>query len=88
MDNSGLFRYESRVIVPEDPALYEEVIKLYYNNPLVEYYRIEKILELLKRSWYWENIETNIHVYYKECNICQRVKAKRYIFYGLLNSLL
>ena len=49
MDNSGLFRYESRVIILEDPVLYREVMKLYYNNPLIGYYRIEKILELFKR---------------------------------------
>ena len=52
MDNSGLFRYELRVIIPEDPVLCEEVIKLYYNNPLAGHYGIEKILEFLKRSWY------------------------------------
>ena len=69
MDNSGLFRYKSRVIIPEDSVLYREVIKLYYNNPLVGYYKVEKILEFLKRSWYWENIETNIYIYYKEYNI-------------------
>jgi hypothetical protein len=88
MDNSGLLRYKSRVIIPENPVLYEEVIKLYYNDPLAGYYRIEKILEFLKRSWYWENIETDIRIYYKEYNICQRVKAKQYILYSLLSSLL
>ena len=88
MNNSSLFRYESRVIIPEDPVLYREVIKLYYNNPLAGHYGIEKTLEFLKRSWYWENIKTNIRVYYKECDICQRVKAKQYILYSLLSSLL
>jgi hypothetical protein len=76
MDNSGLFRYELRVVMPEDPVLREEVIKLYYNDPLAGYYGVEKMLELLRRSWYWENMETDIRIYYKEYNICQRVKAK------------
>ena len=49
MDNSGLFRYKSRVIISKDLILYKEVIKFYYNNPLIEYYRIEKILEFFKR---------------------------------------
>ena len=49
MDNSGLFRYELRVIILENPVLYKEIIKFYYNNLLVKYYRIEKILEFLKR---------------------------------------
>ena len=49
MNNSGLFKYELRVIILEDLVLYKEVIKFYYNNPLIRYYRVEKILEFLKR---------------------------------------
>ena len=49
MDYSGLFKYKSRVIILKDLILYKKVIKLYYNNPLIEYYRIKKILEFLKR---------------------------------------
>jgi len=49
MDNSGLFRYELRVIILENPVLYKEIIKFYYNNPLIEYYKIEKILEFFRR---------------------------------------
>ena len=49
MDNSGLLRYELRVVIPKDLVLYKEVIKLYYNDPLVGHYRVEKTLELLKR---------------------------------------
>ena len=49
IDNSGLFRYELRVIILENPVLYKEIIKFYYNNPLIEYYKIEKILEFFKR---------------------------------------
>jgi hypothetical protein len=52
------------------------------------YYRVEKTLELLRRSWYWENIEGDICDYYREYNICQRIKAKRHLPYGLLGSLL
>ena len=70
MDNSGLLRYKSRVVIPEDPALYGEVMKLHYNDPLAGHYGVEKTLELLRRSWYWENMETDIRVYYKEYNIC------------------
>ena len=50
MDNSSLFKYKSRVIILKNPVLYKEVIKFYYNNPLIEYYRIEKILKLFRRS--------------------------------------
>ena len=87
MDNSGLLRYESRVVVPEDPALRGEVMKLHHDDPLAGHYGVEKTLELLRRSWYWENMETDVRAYCKECDVCQRVKAKRHMPYGLLSSL-
>jgi hypothetical protein len=70
MDNSGLLRYESRVVVPEDPALRGEVMKLHHDDPLAGHYGVEKTLELLRRSWYWENMETDVRAYCKECDVC------------------
>ena len=49
MNNSGLFKYELRVIILENLVLYKEIIKFYYNNPLIEYYKIEKIFKFFKR---------------------------------------
>jgi hypothetical protein len=46
----GLLRYYSRIIIPDNSALCQEVMKLHYNDPLVGYYSIEKSLELLRRS--------------------------------------
>jgi hypothetical protein len=50
MDNSGLLKYKSRVVMLEDLALREEVMKLHHDDPLTRHYGIEKTLELLKRS--------------------------------------
>jgi len=50
MDYSGLFKYKSRVIILKDLILYKKVIKLYYNNSLIRYYKVEKTLEFFKRS--------------------------------------
>jgi len=50
IDNSSLFKYELRAIILKNLVLYKQVIKLYYNNPLIKYYKIEKIFKFLKRS--------------------------------------
>jgi hypothetical protein len=50
MDNSGLLKYEFKVVMLKDLTLREEVMKLHYNDPLIRYYKVEKTLELLKRS--------------------------------------
>jgi hypothetical protein len=49
MDNSSLFKYGLKVIILEDLILYKKIIKLYYNDFLARYYRVEKILEFFKR---------------------------------------
>jgi hypothetical protein len=85
--DSGLLRYHSRIVVPDDPALRQEVMKLHHDDPLAGHYGVEKSLELLRRSWYWENMETDVRDYCRECDVCQRVKAKRHLPYGLLGSL-
>jgi hypothetical protein len=44
------FTKKNCIIVLKDLALYNKVIKLYYNNPLAGHYRVEKTFKLLKRS--------------------------------------
>ena len=46
MDNLGLFKYKLRVIILKDLILYKEVIKLYYNNLLIKYYKIKKNIRI------------------------------------------
>jgi hypothetical protein len=50
MNNSGFFKYKSRVIILKNLILYKKVIKLYYNNFLIKYYKIKKILKFFKKS--------------------------------------
>jgi hypothetical protein len=49
MNNSGLFKYKLRIIILKNLILYKKVIKFYYNNSLIKYYKIKKILEFFKR---------------------------------------
>jgi hypothetical protein len=49
MDNLSLFKYKLRVIILKDLTLYIKVIKLYYNNPLIKYYKVEKTFKFFKR---------------------------------------
>ena len=49
MNNLSLFKYKLRVIILKNLILYKEIIKFYYNNPLIKYYKIKKIFKLFKR---------------------------------------
>ena len=50
--DSNLLRQHGRIYVLNNPALREEVIKLYYNDPLIRYFGVDKTLELLRRNYY------------------------------------
>jgi hypothetical protein len=49
MDNLSFFKYKLKAIILKDLILYKEVIKLYYNDLLIKYYKIKKTFELFKR---------------------------------------
>jgi hypothetical protein len=49
MNNLNFFKYKLKVIILKDLVLYKEVIKLYYNNLLIKYYKVKKILKFFKK---------------------------------------
>ncbi|KAF4627116.1 hypothetical protein G7Y89_g11043 [Cudoniella acicularis] len=82
-----LLRWNGRIYIPDDPALRAEVMRLHHDDPLAGHYGVEKTMDLLRRNYYWEFMEEYARKYISECDICQRVKAKRHKPYGLLNTL-
>jgi hypothetical protein len=87
LDEQNLLRWRSRIYIPNDLALRAEVMKLHHDDPLAGHFGVDKTLELLRRTYYWEKMEDEVRLYCRECDICQRVKAKRHMPYGLLGSL-
>lgn len=87
VDETGLLRRSSRIYIPKDPAILAEVMKLHHDDPLAGHYGVNKTLELLRRSYWWDGMEEDVRSYCRECDICQRVKVKRHRPYGLLSSL-
>jgi len=49
-DDAGLVRYRSRIVVPDDPALRDEVMTLHYDDPLAGHFGVSKTLELLLKN--------------------------------------
>ena len=80
--------YRSRIVVHNDQAVRQEVLRLYYNNPLAGHFGVNKTTNLIRRTYFWEHMDKDIREYIRECNICQRNKAKKYALYRLLQSLL
>jgi hypothetical protein len=37
-----------------------EILRLYYDDPFIGYFGINKTMDLIYRHFYWENIEGNV----------------------------
>ena len=85
------------------PNLRKNVIKANHDNFLADHFGIERILELIRRKYYWSNQEKDdlekdvehdsnmraqIKKYCETCAICKKSKASRHKSYEKLSSLL
>lgn len=84
---SGLILYNDRVVVPREPALRQELMRLYHDDPLAGHFGIERTTELLQRNFYWTYMRPEVRDHVASCGICQGVVARRHRPYGSLESL-
>ena len=55
--------------MPLDPAVYIELLQIYYNDTLASHFREKKTLDLLLRKYYWPSITADIINYISTCNL-------------------
>jgi hypothetical protein len=53
---NGLLYKGKALIVPEDPSLRTEIIRMYYDNPLAGYFALAKYKDLIIRKYFWPEI--------------------------------
>ena len=79
-------KYNNVLYVLEKVFVYKKLLKRYYNNFLIKYFKFDKIIELINRKYYWNNIKTEMKLYINIYDVYQRMKMKRYRFYNELNA--
>ena len=47
LDSQGIASFQSKVYVPNNAAVRDELLKKYYNDPLAGYFKVIKTLKLL-----------------------------------------
>jgi len=62
--------FDGKLYIPNQRSLIEELMSLYHNDLYVGHWGIEKIKELLKRKFYWPDINTNVENYVRIYPIC------------------
>lgn len=72
-DIKEVFQYQNLAYISE--IIHFKVINYHHNDPVVRYFGIDKIQELVTKKYYWPILRHNIKTYVKKCNIYLASKA-------------
>ncbi len=67
--------------------LRRKLLKQNHDDSHAKHFEYEKILELLRRKYWWSNMSKNVKEYVVSCTKCSLTKSIKHKFYELLQSL-
>ena len=71
-----VLHHQGLPFVPE--IIWTELISRHHDNPLAEYFGIDKTKELIDRIYYWLSLKKDVEAYVKSCNVCLASKAVKH----------
>ena len=54
----------------------------YHNDPLARHFKINKIIKLIGRKYYWPRLKKNVKTYVQDCNIYIILKVVKHKSYS------
>src|ERR1700752_2743208 len=82
-----LIYYNNRLLVPNDNDIKEKIMKMCHDFQLAGHLGTAKTAELVKRYFYWNNIDVAVREYVLSCPFCQSDKDTNQRKLGLLQSI-
>jgi len=79
--------YECRIYIPDSNGLKLKVTHQCHDAKVTGHLRRDKTVDLMKRNYYWPNMEELVRNYVRTCDACQRNKTARHKKYGKLVPL-
>ncbi len=79
-----LLSYKSKIYILFDEVIKNELIKLHHDDVLTEHYKVNKMINLLFRKYYWVNMINNIWEYVALCTVYLRIQVLRHCLYDKL----
>ena len=86
-EEDGVAYMEGRIYVPNNKKLREEILKEHYDLADIEHPEQHRMLELLKRTYWWPGLKEDIKKYMQECLKCQQNKVQHQQKAGKLHPL-
>jgi hypothetical protein len=76
-EKDNIIYRRNRVYVSKNKEIRDEILQDHHNSPDVGHPGIHRMLELLKRTYWWPTIKTDVTAYVKGCSECQKNKIIR-----------
>ncbi|KAL8104338.1 hypothetical protein AgCh_028521 [Apium graveolens] len=86
-DSQGLYRFSSRVWIPNVTELKNEVLQEAHNSRFSIHPGSTKMYQDLKKNFWWPGMKKDIANWVSKCHMCQTVKAEHQRPSGLLQPL-
>ena len=83
----GVLYKQDVLWVPNDERLLAELIGEVHNPPASGHPGINRTVDLLRRHYYWPGMQKEVLRFVRNCHTCQRSKAPRDKYNGLLHPL-
>ncbi|KAF7762581.1 hypothetical protein Agabi119p4_9174 [Agaricus bisporus var. burnettii] len=76
-ESEGIIFRQGRIYVPEEKELRDRILYDHHYPPDIGHPGQHRMLELLKRTFWWPTIKTDIRGYIRGCDMCQKNKTIR-----------
>ncbi len=83
---NDLLRWENKWYILSD-LLKKELLKQNHDDSYANHFEHERTLNLLKKKYFWNNMNKNVKKYVDSCSICHRIKFVRHKSHELLQVL-
>jgi Integrase zinc binding domain len=67
--------HRQQLVVPEDPRLHKNILKMYHDHPMAGRPGITQTLALVAKDYWWPTMQEFVTDYVKGCAICQQTKS-------------
>ena len=86
-EENGVVYMKGRIYVPNNKKIKEEILKKNHNSVDVRYLGQQRMLELLKRNYWWPGLKEDVKRYVQGCFKCQQNKVQHQKKAGELHLL-
>ncbi len=84
---NDFLKFRKRYYVSEKKFLKIELLKRHHDDILTNHFDVKKTIEFLNKKYHWSKMIKYVKFYIKTCDVCQRTKTFKHLFYNDLQFL-